>query len=70
MFQRLSREDVDNYLTNRVEKGFTVIQAVVVSGVDGLVNPNVYENFVFIDNDPAQPNESYFEHVDYVVDKV
>lgn len=69
LFQRLDREDVDKYLTDRSEKGFTVIQAVVASGVDGLERPNVYGDFVFKDRDPSKPNESYFKHVDYVVDK-
>ncbi|MBA4056420.1 MAG: hypothetical protein C0490_17020, partial [Marivirga sp.] len=30
LFHRLSREEADKYLKNRADKGFTVIQAVVL----------------------------------------
>ncbi|MFW6157611.1 MAG: glycoside hydrolase family 140 protein, partial [Balneolaceae bacterium] len=57
------------YLENRAEKGFTVIQAVVLAELDGLRDPNPYGDIPLQDLDPAQPNEAYFEHVDFIVDK-
>jgi hypothetical protein len=69
LFHRLNREEVDLYLTNRAEKGFTVIQAVVLAELDGLNIPNAYGAKPLVDNDPARPNEVYFQHVDYIVDK-
>src|ERR687884_1803920 len=36
MFHRLTREEADRYLENRRQKGFTVIQAVVLAELDGL----------------------------------
>ena len=36
LFHRLSREEADLYLKNRAEKGFTLIQAVVLAELDGL----------------------------------
>ena len=69
LFHRLNREDADLYLTNRAEKGFTVIQAVVLSERNGLTEPNPYGHLPLKDRDPMQPIEAYFEHVDYIVNK-
>jgi hypothetical protein len=69
LFHRLNRAEADRYLANRAAKGFTVIQAVVLAELDGLDDPNPYGDKPLIGNDPAQPNEAYFRHVDYVVRK-
>lgn len=69
LFHRLSREEADLYLADRAAKGFTVIQAVVLSELSGLDTPNYYGNRPLTDNDPLKPNEAYFKHVDYVVSK-
>ncbi|MDX2071591.1 MAG: glycoside hydrolase family 140 protein [Haliscomenobacter sp.] len=69
LFHRLNREEADLYLTNRAKKGFTVIQAVVLAEQDGLNAPNPYGETPLMDNDPTKPNEQYFKHVDYIVDK-
>ena len=67
LFHRLTREETDLYLRNRAAKGFNVIQAVVLAELDGLGEPNAYGDLPLVDRDPAQPNERYFEQVDYVV---
>jgi hypothetical protein len=69
LFHRLDREEADYYLTNRADKGFTVIQAVVLAELDGLQDPNPYGHIPLKDLDPARPNEDYFKHVDYIVNK-
>ena len=69
LFHRLNREEATAYLRNRVEKGFTVIQAVVLAENDGLRTPNAYGDVPFENLDPEQPNEAYFEHVDFIVQK-
>jgi len=69
LFHRLNREEADRYLTDRAEKGFTVIQAVVLAQLGGLTEPNPYGAIPLNEQDPAQPNEAYFEHVDYIVDR-
>jgi len=69
LFHRLNREEADRYLTNRAAKGFTVIQAVVLAERDGLTVPNSYGALPLKDQDPTQPNEAYFKHVDYIVAK-
>ncbi|MEM9833043.1 MAG: glycoside hydrolase family 140 protein [Bacteroidota bacterium] len=69
LFHRLDREEATNYLRNRADKGFTVIQAVVLAELDGLHDPNPYGHTPLVDDDPAQPNEDYFTHVDFIVNK-
>jgi len=69
LFHRLGREDVDIYLRDRVAKGFTVIQVVALAEYNGLTVPNYYGALPLHDNDAMRPNESYFDHVDYVIER-
>ncbi|NLS95652.1 MAG: DUF4038 domain-containing protein [Planctomycetaceae bacterium] len=69
LFHRLDRDEAELYLKNRAERGFNVIQAVVLAELDGLNTPNPYGDRPLHDNDPTRPNEAYFRHVDFVVDK-
>ncbi len=69
LFHKLNREEATEYLENRAAKGFSVIQAVVLAENDGLRTPNSYGEIPFINLDPTQPNEKYFEHVDFIVNK-
>jgi len=69
LFHRLNREEADQYLQNRADKGFTIIQAVALAQLGGLNDPNPYGNTPLRNNDPTKPNNDYFEHVDYVVNK-
>jgi len=70
LFQRLNREEVDEYLKDRAGKGFTVIQSYVLRGL-GAVHPDGVKSLLgatpLIDRDPYQPNESFFKYVDHVV---
>lgn len=67
LIHRLTREDAEFYLRRRAEQGFTVIQTVVLAEEKGLEVPNAYGETPLKNNDPLQPNERYFEHVDWVV---
>lgn len=69
LFHRLNREQAEKYLKDRAAKGFTVIQAVVLAELDGLHDPNPYGQKPLIGDDPTRPNEKYFEHVDWIVNK-
>ncbi|MGC4036692.1 MAG: glycoside hydrolase family 140 protein [Chitinophagaceae bacterium] len=69
LFHRLTREEADQYLRRRSEQGFTVIQAVALAEFDGLHTPNANGDLPFINDDPEKPNEKYFQHVDYIIDK-
>ncbi|MDR2037809.1 MAG: glycoside hydrolase family 140 protein [Bacteroidales bacterium] len=74
LFHRLDREEVDIYMTDRANKGYTVIQAVAIAELDGHKVPNAYGHLPF-EQDPAKPlvkegpDNDYWDHVDYVVDK-
>lgn len=68
LFHRLTLDDAVRYLSNRAAKKFTVIQAVVLAEIDGLHVPNMNGDLPLIDDDPTQPNEAYFAHVDVVVE--
>ncbi len=67
LFQRLSLEEADAYLTDRAAKGFTVIQAVALAEFDGLHTANFAGEQPLIDDDPLKPNDAYFAHVDAVI---
>lgn len=69
LFHRLDRQEAERYLKRRNEQGFTVIQAVVLAEFDGLHTPNAYGETPLLNDDPTKPNERYFEHVDYIIDK-
>jgi len=67
LFHRLKKEEIEKYLENRKQKGFNVIQSVILAEFDGLKKPNQYGEVPLIDLDPTKPNEKYFELVDYTV---
>jgi hypothetical protein len=69
LFHRLNREEAEKYLRNRAERRYTVIQAVALAELDGLHVPNPYGELPLRNNDPAQPNEAYFQHVDWIVQR-
>ena len=69
LFHRLNREEASQYLKNRADKGFTVIQAVVLAELDGLHDPNAYGELPLENDDPTKPREAYFQHVDFIVRK-
>ncbi len=69
LFHALDRDSATYYLTKRASQGFTIIQAVALAELDGLNSPNAYGEKPFVNNDPTKPNEAYFRHVDFIVDK-
>jgi hypothetical protein len=69
LFHRLNREEAEVYLQNRAKLGFNVVQAVALAELDGLAMPNAYGHTPLRNQDPLQPNEEYFQHVDWIVAK-
>lgn len=69
LFHALDRDSATYYLSKRASQGFTVIQAVVLAELDGLNTANAYGERPLIGNDPTKPNEAYFKHVDFIIDK-
>jgi hypothetical protein len=68
MFHRLNKTSIDFYLRTRASQGFNVVQSVVIAELNGTTHPNFYGALPFNDSDPTQPNEEYFELVDWAVD--
>ena len=64
LFKRLTREEAGEYLHNRAAKGFTVIQAYVLRGLNVR---NVYGDLTVVDGDPTKLNEAFFKNVDWIV---
>jgi hypothetical protein len=55
LFHKSSREEIEQYLENRRQKGFNIIQAVAVSEFMGLSDPFEYGDLPFIDTDVNRP---------------
>jgi Protein of unknown function (DUF4038)/Putative collagen-binding domain of a collagenase len=81
LFHRLNRNEAVSYLKKRKEQGFNVIQAVLLSELDGLSVPNAYGSLPLIGSDPTKLNITfgndttkageydYWDHVDYIIKK-
>ncbi len=63
--------DIEGYFTDRKNKGFTVIQAVLVDELDYKTGRGCAENgsTPFVDMDPLQRVKAYWEWVDHVVER-
>ncbi len=78
LLQRLTREEVVQYLEDRKQKGFNVVQLVIAGGSR---ERNLYGAPAFADgrldqprvtpgNNPADPQEyDYWDHLDFVLDE-
>lgn len=55
---KLSLADADGYFQDRAAKGFDVVQVAIFN------SPNAYGQFPVLNNDPAQPNDAYFQTFD------
>lgn len=79
LFVKLTREETDAYLEDRKQKGFNVIQVMVLHDVKHAVN--VYGDSALVNNNPAMPKTTpgnsfkdsvqydFWDHVDYVINK-
>ncbi|SEJ65448.1 Putative collagen-binding domain of a collagenase [Dyadobacter sp. SG02] len=78
LFNRLTREGADRYLTDRQQKGFNVVQVMVVQA---LRTVNAYGDSALTNRDLGSPKVTegnafedagqydYWDHVDYIVGK-
>lgn len=78
LFHKLDRAEAEQYLEDRKEKGFNVIQVMVlhtvpsvnVYGDSSIVNGDISRPLVTEGNNPDVAEEyDYWDHVDYIVDK-
>lgn len=76
LFHRLTREEATEYLQNRHDKGFNVIQAVALAEQDGLGAQNAYGRIPLrrhagVGYLPISPDTtgdySYWDHMDYII---
>lgn len=75
LLHRLTRPEIDHFLTTRARQGFTAIQAVLLCEFEGLSVPNQYGRLPLTQNergeyDPARPDtegDSYWALADYAV---
>ncbi len=77
LFSKLDREEAGRYLDDRKEKGFNVIQAVLIHTLSDV---NVYGDSALINENIAAPKTTpgnsftnklaydYWDHVDYIID--
>jgi hypothetical protein len=78
LFTKLNREEAEKYFEDRRQKGFNVIQVMVIQNVRKAVN--VYGDSALIDHDVERPltttgnsvddpeQYDYWDHVDYLID--
>lgn len=78
LFTRLTREETEQYLDNRRQKGFNVIQVMVLPGVTAV---NIYGDVALTGTNVGAPlttsgnqvtdttQYDYWDHVDFVVEK-
>jgi len=64
-----NREECSYFLRTRADQGYTVIQAVVLAEFNGVGAPSALGQHPFLNDDPARPNETYFNRVVEIVDE-
>lgn len=70
MLHALRRSEITEYLDRRRSQGFTAVQIALVDpeGAEDLANAAGVAPF--IDDDPARPNDAYFDHAEAVIDLI
>ena len=78
LFKKLDRQEAERYLENRRQKGFNVIQVIVIHEVDdevnvygdsALVNCNIATPRIIPGNNYDNPLEyDFWDHVDFIID--
>jgi hypothetical protein len=66
LFRSFTMEDAGAVLEHRKRQGFSVIQ-IMFTGVGDGSKPNLAGQTPWINNDPATPNEAYFQQVDAII---
>ena len=67
LFYETTRAEADQYLTDRASKEFSVVYATAFNL--GFNSRNEYGQSTFLNGNITQPNDSFFQHVDYIVQK-
>jgi hypothetical protein len=64
-----TRDECSYYLRTRADQGFTTVQAVVLAELDGIRKASALGQRPFENENPAKPNEAYFDRVVEIVDE-
>src|SRR6187402_3018970 len=67
LFHKLTREEAELYFKIRADQGFNVIQVVALAELNGLHKPNAYGATPLLNDDPAKPNDAYFNYIDELI---
>lgn len=78
LFNKLNRDEAEQYLEDRKQKGFNVVQAMVLHtvpsvnayGDSSMVNKDISRPLVTEGNNPEVAEEyDYWDHIDYIIDQ-
>ena len=71
MPSKSTEKDVIEYMKDRQQRGFNVIQisAVMIKYSNGNYGPNVNNDSPFTDNNILAPNEKFWKHIDFMIDE-
>lgn len=69
LVHRLNRDQIEHYLTTRNRQKFNFTMVNALAEMDGLRVPNTNGDVPFTDLDPTRPNEAYFQHLDFAIDR-
>lgn len=69
LIHHTTREEASYYLHTRARQGFNVIQTVVLSEFDGVMQPSAWGERPLLDNDIERPNPAYFDRVVELIDE-
>ncbi|KAM0325136.1 hypothetical protein ACHAQA_007675 [Verticillium albo-atrum] len=67
LFNRLTLDEVDDYLSDRASKGFNIVQAIGAHPDDPL-EPDALGHTSWVNGDAFKPNEAHWEFVDSVLE--
>lgn len=68
MVHKATRDEIETYFAKRSAQGFNLSQTVIIGELDGLMAPNPDGITPLMDNDPARPNESFLQTVDFIIE--
>ena len=69
MVQRLSQNEMTDYLDRRAAQGFNAVQVSAVSELDGLRVPNREGQLPFKNENPLFPNKAYFKLLPFLAEE-
>lgn len=67
LFYHLTQSEAEYYLKNRAEKGYNVVQSVLIASFDKPEQTDQQGNLPLVNNDPTRPNEAFFKSADKMI---